>query len=471
MSGSNMLHPENLHAYQVRAIEHTIKHPHGMLHLDMGLGKTIIALSAIQHMQEFGGLGPVLIVAPLRVALTVWAQEAQDWSHTRGLTCRHIVGDAEQRMRALFTPADVYIINYENLQWLQAQLEHFFLRKGNYPPFQMIVWDEVDKMKDASSKRVQAMRKLIPFIPRRVGLTGTPAASGIQDLFGQYLIVDGGARLGTSKDLFMQRFFDKQGRYGYRPYANTLEHVTSVVSDITMQMRAEDYLEVPDLVINDVWVELPERARQIYDELEQDFFAELDSGAAIELSNEGSKINKCLQVANGAVYLVPGEPEYEVIHTAKLDAWMEIREGIGDEPLLSAYAYRFDYLELEKRVPTMVNMTTLPKSQISDTEARFNAGVIRDMIGAPASIGHGLNLQKACNQMAMIGVPWSLRLYQQFIARLRRQGQKQHKVVLHRILAKDTFDEVVLASLANNDATQEAVRDSIQRYRQARVTG
>ncbi len=459
-----MLHPTQLHQYQRAAVGHLLDHQESMLHLDMGLGKTIITLSAMQTLKSLGMLGGTLVVAPLRPARTVWEKEARNWSHTRGLTFSYILGDAHQRIRALFAKADVYVINYENLAWLALQLRHYFLSQGKYPPFQMLVWDEISKMKNASSKRVAAFLSVLPYIQRRVGLTGTPASNGLKDMHGQYLMVDSGARLGISKGNFEQRFFSEQG-HTLTPFPDTMSHIAALVGDITLQMRAEDYLDMPELIYNDVWVDLPARARGIYDQVETELFAELDSGARIELFNEASKSNKCLQIANGAAYLEPGQPQYETIHTAKLDAWADIRSEIGDNPLLTSYSFKFDYKELEKTHLNIVNMSTLKGHDIDKAEEDFNLGRIRDMVGHPASIGHGLNLQKACNHVCTIGLNWSLDLYQQFIARVRRQGQQKNHVMLHRILARDTLDEVVAQRLISNDETQSGVRDAIQQYR------
>jgi hypothetical protein len=397
----------------------------------------------------------------------VWENEARDWSHTRHLTFSYVLGDAEARIRALFRPADIYIINYENLQWLTTQLKHYWLTRGQYPPFNRIVWDEITSMKNTSSKRVNAILQVLPYVKYRIGLTGTPASNGLVDMHGQYLVVDSGARLGISQPLFKQRFFKQEG-YRYVALPDTSDEIAACVGDITLEMRDTDYIDMPEVVVNDIWIDLPPKAREIYDQVETEFFAELDSGAPILIYNEASKSNKCLQIAAGAAYLVPGEPQYEVIHTAKLEAWQAVRNEIGDNPLLSSYVFKFTGWELQKQCPRMVNLSERKDSEIDDTVKDFNAGKILDMIGHPASIGHGLNLQKICYHIAMVSVTWSLDKYLQFIARVARQGQKQSHVILHRILARDTLDEVVLARLRDNADTQEGIRNAVQEYRAKR---
>ncbi len=458
-----------LHPYQLRAINHLVQHPHAMLHLDMGLGKTVITLTAFEWLRQFSVVRSMLVVAPLRPGRIVWEKEAIAWEHTQGLTFSYVMGTAQQRINALFRPADVYVINYENLAWLRVQLEGYFLGRGEYPPFQMIVWDEITKMKNASTLRVKEFTDVMPYIARRVGLTGTPASNGLVDLHGQYLMVDDGLRLGVSPGSFKKTYFysDPYSRRA-EPYSGTPERLAELVSDITMQMRAADYIDMPQLLINDVWVDLPPGARRVYDEVEDEFFAELDSGLEITVVNEASKVNKLLQIADGMVYLVPGQPAYEQIHTAKLEAWMEIRDQIGDAPLLSAYRYKFMVPELQRHVPDLVNLSGTTAKQSEEIEAQFNLGLIKNLISHPGSAGHGLNLQQACHHVAMIGCVWSLDLNSQMIARVCRQGQRRSHVVLHRILARNTFDEIVIDRLASNDESQESLRSAINRYRQKR---
>lgn len=466
-----MLHPKQLHPYQVQAINHVVQCPYAMLNLDMGLGKTIITYTAFLWLKECDLVRSILVVAPRRPARLVWEKEARKWEHTKNLRFSYIMGTAQERLDALFRKADVYVINYENLAWLKVQLEGYIIGRGRYPPWQMVVWDEVTKMKNATTLRVTEFTAVMPYIARRVGLTGTPASNGLQDLHGQYLMVDDGHRLGVRPAAFMKRFFytDEYSKK-LRPYAGTPERLAEMVADITLEMRNEDYLQMPELVINDIWIDLPPKAREIYDTVEEEFFVELDSGVEINAANEASKMNKCLQIADGGVYIVPGEPGYEPIHTAKLEAWEELREEIGDSPLLSAYRFVFTYHMLRQRVDDLENLTGASDKEAARIEMQFNQGVVRNVIGHPASTGHGLNLQEACNHVCMIACPWSLDQYQQFFSRVRRQGQKQPRVILHRILARDTFDEVVIESLAHKDQSQETHRDLVQQYRQRRYS-
>ncbi|MCP4277704.1 MAG: ATP-dependent helicase, partial [Gammaproteobacteria bacterium] len=456
-----MLHPKQLHPYQREAIWHLGTHDQAMLHLDMGLGKTIICLTDIQTRKDMGVHGGTLVVAPLRPARTVWEKEASRWSHTGKLTFSYILGAADERLRALFRPADIYVINYENLAWLATHLTHYFLQQGKYPPFGSVIFDEISKMKNTSSKRVEGFLPMMPYIKRRIGLTGTPASNGLMDLHGQYLMVDDGLRLGVDRDVYRDRFFHQIDAYNYSPDEGALDHVARVVADITLEMREEDYLDLPDTIFNDVMVPLSAELMQKYERLEMEFFMELDNGAEVEVFNKASLSNKLLQFSNGAVYLEPGQPEFEIVHDAKLDALDEIYRETGNEPVLLAYAYKSDAARIMAKYPDAINLSGTTADQSSQIIDDWVAGKIKLLIGHPASMGHGTDrLQYRGRHMVWFGLNWSLELYLQFLKRLDRQGQV-NQVIVHRILGLNTLDEAQALRLEMKDDEQKDIRKAI----------
>lgn len=466
-----MLTPNLLHDYQKRAVNHQCTRPHSMLWLDMGLGKTIVTLTSIAHLIGTGFLKGVVIVAPIRVVRLVWRQEAAKWEHTKHLRFSMMVGTKDQRTRALLRPADIYLINYENLEWLAEVLNVYFVSKGKPMPFNGVVWDEISKMKNSTTNRVKAVRKVLPQFQWTTGLTGTPASNGYRDLHGQFLVVDKGQRLGTSKTAFQTRFYRKVGPYREVPYPDTEETIKNLIGDITLEMSAEDYNKLPDLIVNDVEVEMPEEVRVKYDQMEREFFTVLDSGKELEVFNAASLTNKCLQFSNGAVYPVAGMPLWEPVHNAKLDALEEIIDEAQGSPILCSYAYRSDAERIMLRFKHLnpINLTEC-KSEKSLTEAmaRWQRGDCALMIGHPASISHGIDgLQKTGRTLVWFGLTWSLDLYDQFNARVRRQGQGA-SVVCHRILCRDTLDQAQELALNEKATTQAGLRSAVKQYRMTR---
>jgi SNF2 family DNA or RNA helicase len=464
-----MLTPEKLHEYQRKAVNHQCSLPNTMLWLDPGLGKTITTLTSIAHLTQHGFLKGVLVVAPIRVIRLVWRQEAARWSHTNHLTFSMVTGTKDQRTRALMRPADVYLINYENMKWMAETLQTYYVSKGRELPFNGIVWDEVSKCKNSTTDRVKSIRKVLPAMQWLTGLTGTPASNGYKDLHGQYLVVDKGQRLGTSKTAFRTKFYRKVGPFKEIPYDDTEATIKHLVGDITLEMSAADYNPLPDLMINNIEVELPEELRARYDQMERDFFLQLDSGKEKEVFNQASLTNACLQFANGAVYPVAGLPAWETLHDLKLDALEDILEESMGQPVFVAYQYRSDAERIMTRFQDMkpINLTDC-KSEKALTEAmrRWQAGQCPLMIAHPASAGHGIDgLQKAGRTLVWFGLNWSLELYEQFNARVRRQGQGA-PVICHRILMRDTLDQAQALALDQKAATQQGLRTAIKEYRQ-----
>lgn len=463
-----MMHPEELHGYQQRAVNFQCTHPESMLWLDMGLGKTVITLTALAHLINSQYLRAVFIIAPIRVCRLVWRQEAAKWSHLGGLTFSAVLGNQDQRVRALMRPAHIYLVNFENLGWLSKVLHIYFIAHGRPLPADGIVWDEVSKMKNSGTERVKAYKKIATYMKWATGLTGTPASNGYKDLHGQFLVVDKGRRLGESKTAFRTRFYKKAGSFKEIPYDDTESTIKELIGDMTLEMSAEDYNKLPDMIVNNIEVELPETARHHYEQLEQQFFTQLDNGTEIEVFNQAALTNKCLQVANGAAYPISGMPLWEPIHDAKLDALEEIIDEANGQPVWCAYAYRSDAERIMERFKGLdpINLTEC-KSESSLTKAmhRWIDGDCPLMIAHPASAGHGIDgLQKAGHIVVWFGLTWSLDLYEQMIARIRRQGQGM-PVMCHRIMAARTLDQAQALALDGKAVTQASLRNAVKQYR------
>ena len=460
--------PDDLHGYQKKAVNFQCSRQESMMWLDMGLGKTAITLTSIAHLLNVQYLNAVLIVAPIRVCRLVWRQEALKWSHTKDLTFSVIVGNKDQRTRALMRPANIYLINFENLQWLAETLQTYFIKKDRPLPFNGLVWDEISKMKNSTTNRVKAVKGILDKFKWITGLTGTPASNGYKDLHGQFLVVDRGERLGVGKTQFKTRFFKKDGPHKEVAYPDTEDLIKHLIGDITLEMSAEDYNPLPDMLVNTVEVELPEDLRAKYAQMERDLFVQLDSGAEVEMFNQASLMNKCLQFSNGAMYQVAGMPLWEPIHDLKLDALDEILEEAQGQPVLCSYAYRSDAERIMGRFKDLdtINLTECKsESSLRNAMERWKSGNCPLMIGHPASMGHGVDgLQERGHHLVWFGLNWSLDLYEQFNARIRRQGQGV-PVICHRILTRDTLDQAQAMALDDKATTQAGLRKAVKQYR------
>lgn len=467
MIQSDLLTPNLLHDYQKRAINHQCSHPNSMLWLAMGLGKTIITLTSIAHLIQSRWLKGVLIVAPLRVIRLVWRQEAAKWSHTKGLKFSLVVGTRDQRTRALLAPADVYLLNYDNLGWIAEVLNTYFIEKGRELPFEGIVWDEVSKMKNSTTQRVKSVLKILPKMKWLTGLTGTPASNGYKDLHGQFLVVDKGERLGRSKTAFRTKYYRKKGPWEEVPFDDTEDAIKKLIWDITLEMSADEYNKLPDLIVNNVNIELNDELRLMYNKMEKEYFLTLDSGTDIEVFNAASLTNKLLQFANGAIYPVAGMPLWERVHDAKLDALEEIIEE-AEGQVLCAYNYRSDAQRILERFKSLnpINLTECKsESALQNAMNRWARGDCQLMIGHPASMGYGIDgLQKKGRTLVWFGLNWSLDLYDQFNARIRRQGQG-HPVMCHRILCSDTMDIAQSLALDTKAQGQDSLLKAVNHYR------
>jgi len=480
-----MLTPNLMHDYQQRAVTHQCTHPESMLWLSMGLGKTIITLTSIAHLIGVGFLRAVVIVAPIRVCRLVWRQEAAKWSHTKDLTFSLLTGTKDQRTRALLRPANVYLINFENLGWLAEVLQTYYVSKNRPLPFNGLVWDEISKMKNSTTSRVKSFVKVhtkndvttvtgpIAHFDWITGLTGTPASNGYQDLHGQYLVVDKGRRLGTSKTKFMTEWYRKPADESRKvvPYKDTEDRIKQLIGDITIEMSADEYIKLPDLMVNDIEVDLPDSLRARYDQMEKEFFLRLDSGKEKEVFNQASLTNACLQFSNGAVYPIAGLPLWEPLHDLKLEALEELIDEANGQQILCAYAYRSDAERMMKRFANLspINLTECKsEGALQAAMTRWASGDCRLMIGHPASMGHGIDgLQKSGSIIVWFGLTWSLDLYDQMNARLRRQGQGV-PVICHRIVTRDTMDQAQAVALSSKSATQDSLRKAVSQYRKMR---
>jgi len=413
------------------------------------MGKTTSTLTAISDLTNAFEVTKVLIVAPLRVANSVWAQETRLWEHLKSLSVSVCTGSEKARVSALSRDADIYVINRENIPWLVEKY-------GKRWVFDMVVIDESSSFKNGSSKRFKALKKMLPYIEKMVLLTGTPSPNGLLDLWSQMYLIDFGERLGRTMTGYKQRFFeaDYMG-YKFSPRAGSDEKIHRLISDKVIYMSAEDYLSLPDRIDIERRIDMPEKSLRDYKDFERTMLAELDDGEDIEAMSAEALANKLLQWSNGAVY-TDDTKRWSETHKVKLDALAEIIEDNEGENILVAYNYKSDLERLLKRFP---QARVLDKQQ--HTIDAWNRGEIPLLLAHPASAGHGLNLQKGGALCVWFGLNWSLEYYQQFNARLHRQGQQRPVRIVH-IVCKDTIDERVLSVLKDKDATQASLLNALK---------
>ena len=452
------------HKYQEYAIERIIDTPAIGLFLQMGLGKTVITLTALDELlYDRFEAARILIIAPLRVAEDTWSRESQKWDHLKHLTISKILGSRSQREKALKAKADLYIINRENVPWLVSMT-------GNDWPFDTVVIDELSSFKSPSAQRFKALRRNRPLMKRVIGLTGTPTPNGLMDLWSQIYLLDQGERLGKTITGYRERYFTAGARSGYVVYdwkqkKESENAVFDKISDICVSMKSDDWLELPERIDRVVPVKLDETSKAKYRQLERDLLlpmvdADIVANSAAVLSN------KLLQLANGAAY--DENKGIREIHNAKLEALEDIIEAANGHPVLLFYAYQHDLSRIQKRFS---QTRTLRKgAEGSKDIADWNSGKISLLAVHPGSAGHGLNLQDGGSIIVWFGLTWSLELYQQANARLHRQGQKK-SVIIHHLVAEGTIDEDVMKALedkaSGQDALMEAVKARIERVRDA----
>ena len=453
-----MLKKEQLHDYQVKAVDMIVNNFNCGLFLDMGLGKTVSTLTAIQELREIGFIDKVLIIAPKKVAQVTWKDEINNWEHLKGLRISVIDGTAAQRRAAMMADADIYTVSRDNVVWLVV--EH----GGVKLPYDMVVIDELSSFKNYASKRFKALRRVRKFIPRVVGLTGTPAPNGLIDLWAQMFLIDEGKRLGKTVTGYRDRFFTAGRRNGdivYQwdlksPAEETEQKISDLIKDICISMSAEDYLKMPDKLMYYDRVKLSDKDFKAYKTFEREQVLEfIESGETITAASAAALSNKLQQFANGAMY--DADRKVLQLHDEKIEKLKELVEAANGQPVLIAYTFKHDLDKIMDALKEYKPVKLEKPEQIAD----WNAGKINVLVTHPASAGHGLNLQKGGHIMIWYGLTWALELYQQFNARLYRQGQKK-PVSIHHIIATDTVDEKIIKSLDGKDTTQRSLMDAIK---------
>ena len=453
----------NPHDYQKYAINYIESHPVSAILLDMGLGKTSIALTAINDLLfDSFDAHKVLVVAPLRVARDTWPAEIEKWDHLSDLIVSVAVGSTAERVQALKAAADIYVINRENLCWL--------IEASGLPfDFDTVIIDELSSFKNHQAKRFKSLMKVRPKVKRMIGMTGTPSSNGLMDLWAEFKLLDMGARLGRFITAFRSNYFmpDKRNGqiiYSYKPLPGAEPSIYQKISDITISMKSTDYLKMPELISSEHTVMLSEKEAKRYDELARDLVLELPGGE-VTAANAAALSNKLCQMANGAIYKDSGETQ--VIHNQKLDALEDIIEAAAGKPILVAYWYKHDYERIVEKLYSI--KISFSKLDTAESIRKWNNKEIPVGLIHPASAGHGLNLQAGGACIVWFGLTWSLELYQQTNARLWRQGQTAETVVVQHIVTKGTIDERVLRALSLKDKSQSALIDAVKADLQMRV--
>lgn len=443
------------HPYQKYCIDRAVTDPALGLFLDMGLGKTVITLTAINELKyNRFEVRKVLIIAPKKVAEATWSKEAAKWEHLKKLRFSLILGSQTKRIRALNTPADVYIINRDNVSWL---VDYY----RNAWPFDMVVIDESSSFKNPRAKRFKSLKMIRGHIKRLIELTGTPAPNGLADLWAQIYLLDGGQRLGKHITGFRERYFDPDKRnaqqiFTYKPKEGAGLAVEECISDICVSMKAEDYLQLPDIVYDDIPVVLDGKAKKLYEKMETEMLIKVDE-STIDAGTAAVLLNKLMQLCNGAVYDENGF--VTEIHDCKLEAFCELVDSLNGQPALVFYNFQHD----RERIKNALRKSGLRVRELKtpQDETDWNERRIDILLAHPASAAYGLNLQDGGNHVIWFGLNWSLELYQQANKRLHRQGQKQ-KVIVHHLIVEGARDEDVIAALQDKCITQDKLIDSLK---------
>lgn len=439
------------HEYQNYATNFILEHPVSAVLLEMGLGKSVITLTAIlELMYERFEVAKVLVIGPFRVSRDTWPAEIKKWDHLKALTYSVVIGTETERKVALNKKASIYIINRENVDWLVNKSGHPF-------DFDMVVIDELSSFKSYGAKRFKSLLKVRPKVKRIVGLTGTPSSNGLMDLWAEFRLLDMGQRLGRYITHYRNSFFtpDKRNQqmvFSYKPLPRAEEAIYRLISDITISMKSVDFLKMPECIINEIKVTLSDKERQIYNTLKSELIVSL-KGEEIDAVNAAALSGKLCQMANGAVY---GDDHNRIpIHDRKLDALEDLIEGANGKPLMVAYWFKHDLERIKKRF-------SVREVKSSQDIIDWNNGNIPIAIIHPASAGHGLNLQNGGSTLIWFGLTWSLELYQQTNARLWRQGQTADTVVIYHIITAGTIDENIMGALSQKEKTQTALIDAVK---------
>lgn len=445
------------HEYQKHCLQRIIDTKKIGLYIDMGLGKTVTTLTAIKELKyERLQVRKILVIAPKKVAESTWSKEKDKWDHTKMLRVSKVLGSTAKRIQALNTPADLYITNRENVVWL---VDYY----RNAWPFDMVVIDESSSFKNHKSKRFKALASISGKITRLVELTGTPSPNGLEDLWAQVYLLDGGERLEKRYTQFRERYFNPGDRgqniiYNYKPKIGSEQAILDKISDICISMKSEDYLQLPDLIEDVIHVELDPKARKAYDDLERQMVLALpEEEDEISVTSAAALSNKLLQLANGAVY-DEGHSVHSV-HDCKIEAFMELVESLNGKPALVFYNFQHD----KDRIKAALEKTGLRVRELKtpQDENDWNAGQIDILLAHPASCAYGLNLQQGGNHVIWFGLTWNYELYSQANKRLHRQGQTE-KVIIHHLVCSGTRDEDVMEAISRKDDVQNWVMESLK---------
>lgn len=459
------------HDYQKEAVKFLVSNMSAGLFLDPGLGKTSIVLAAFKLLKKKKLADILIVIAPLRPAYMVWPNEIDKWTDFEDLRYAIVHGPNKTFMAA--QDADVYILNYDGIDWAAKTGQFLKWTKGRHVT---VVFDELSKLKHTTTARFKKLKPFLPKFARRWGLTGTPATNGLMGLFGQCYALDMGRTLGPYITHFRMQYFAQTGFGGYewvlRP--GCAEAIYERIRPLVLRMDAEDYLQLPELTYNDIIVDLPPSAMSLYKDMEEKEFAMLDASRITTAANAAAATNKCRQIANGGVYVdgqisddfsLPVERETHVVHNAKTEALVDLIEELQGEPLLVAYEFRHDLERIQKALGVdipFIGGGTSPKLA-KKYEQEWNAGELPVLVGHPQSIGHGVNLQGSdAHNICWYGLTWDLELWEQFIARLRRQGNNAKRIIVHRIIARDTIDHRIVRMLDKKGKVQDALLDALK---------
>lgn len=445
------------HSYQITAIKMLLMQGSVALFLDPGLGKTSICLAGFKILKARQFAKKMLIIAPLRPCYKVWPDEIKKWTDFQGLT--YTVLHGKDKEKNLQSDVDLYIINPEGLQWLYAA-------ERKRPQFDILCVDESSKFKDSQTQRFKLLKPYIGLFSRKWILTGTPVPNGLMDLFGQIYILDQGASLGRYITHYRREFFDQSGfgGYSYTPKHDAFDRIVDRIKPLILRLSAEDHLAMPKLVHQAITVDLPPAALELYRNVEDAFYAALEGGKIVA-ANAAVAGGKCRQIANGAVYgkdddsraVIGSNPPWFPVHDAKLDALENLLEELGGKPVLIFYEFEHDKERILRRFPEAITVSGVTPKRLDEIINDFNAGKIRILLGHPASMGHGLNMQGACHHAIWFGITWNLDYFIQAIARIYRQGQKATTVFIYLLVAAKTLDERVVKVLTAKDKDEKAL--------------
>lgn len=455
----------DMRPYQVRGARFVLHKRYCALFIDMGLGKTVMVLTAIARLLRAKKIERVIIVAPLRVVYTVWRQEAKLWQHTRGLRFSVVHGNHTQKVRALQKPAHVYLVNVDNLRWLDD-----VYGKRNALPFDMLVVDESSMFKKVKTVRFGIMRRRVNDFKRRVVMTGTPTPNGLHEVWPQMYMVDRGLHLGRRYTDFKTDYFDPSGYLGKKlsPKEGSLERVVAETANVVMRLDSADWLDLPKLIEVPVWVDLPDEARAVYEELETEMFIAFEeTGTFVDNPHAAALRNRCAQICGGAIYAEHEATQAKVwqnIHSAKMDAVQELIDELQGEPPIIAYRFRHEAIRLQRAHKTFKLVgrgegRKPSEREVMQTVVDWNKRKLDGIIAHPASVGHGLNLQHGGRHFIWFSLTESLEQYLQMLKRLHRSGQDR-SVINYIILARNTVDEVIFSDVHFKEAQQGRVNNA-----------